>query len=547
METRIGKQTNNVRVYPANAENFRLSFLADPIDPNTRLSETFLQFFKTDGDDIGFNIIEEYKTQKRYLEALEVRVESSEGFILWQGFADLSNIENTFTCDFYSIRLIEVSSNILDRFDDLGLILLEKKGKFLDSDYVPIKIANLNIPDGNASLFTSFAIYTVSRELIDVIFKISNPVTAANGIAYGIAMLPTLVDLINSLRDTLIPDARYYRGVRLVTIFEAACDYLGLTFESTIFEDADEANRVWIPRKDFEPVANIGNATDRGIPDITFGQFKNFVEKYYNARIKIVDNVMRFERWDYYTQDSSGVVLPELLPEQSGYRTNLAELSQTYIIDIARDETDRSTINNTGGYLMQSFVDIPTSNQQSLSLKGANIVNIEYSRGHRYNNTSDFEDQFIDAYNSIVGTINTIAGLLNTTTSLQTIDSRLGAMQLSDFRFNTDKIVVIEGDDLGNLTQDNDNLTSAIYLYDNFHSINSIINNQWLIVDALKLPLDINDAIAVRDNNYVNDSEGNVAQIEENTRDNDAMHVIKYRIKKDYLSSSLVEEIEELS
>jgi hypothetical protein len=255
---------------------------------------------------------------------------------------------------------------------------------------------------------------------------------------------------------------------------------------------------------------------------------------------------MRFERWDYYTQDSSGVVLPDLLPEQSGYRTNLAELAQTYIIDIARDETDKATINNTGGYLMQSFVDIPTSNPQNLSLKGANIINIEYSRGHRYNSTSDFEDQFLDAYNSMVNTINTIASLLGTSTSLETINSRLGAMQLSDFRFNTDKILVVSDDDEGNLTPLNEDLTSAVYLYDNYHSINSIINNQWLIVDSLKLPLDINEAILLRDNNYVTDSEGNVAQIEENTRDNDCMHLIKYRIKKDYLSSSLVEEIDEL-
>jgi hypothetical protein len=241
---------DNVRVYPANSENFRLSFLADPIDPNTRLSETFLQFYKTDGENIGFEIIETRQQQKRYLEAIEVRVESAEGFILWQGFADLSNIENTFTCDFISLRLIEISSNMLDRFNDLGLILLEKKGYFLDTDYIPVKIAKLNIPDAEATLFTSIAIYSVGRELFDVISKVTNPVTAANGIVYGLAVLPTLVDLIGSLRDNLIPDARYYRGVKFVTIFNSACNYLGLEFESTIFDDENEANRVWLPSKD---------------------------------------------------------------------------------------------------------------------------------------------------------------------------------------------------------------------------------------------------------------------------------------------------------
>jgi hypothetical protein len=538
---------DNTPVYPANAENFRLSFLADPIDPNTALSETFIQFFKTNEENVGFDLIENYQLQKRYLEALEVRIESAEGLILWEGFAELSNIENTFTCDFISLKLIEISSNIRDRINDMGLLLMEKKGFFLDSDYVPVKIARENIPNGEAALFTSFALFQTLREVYDITAKITNPVTAVNGVVYAVAVTPLIVNLINDLRDQIIPDARYYRGVKFITIFENCCNYLNLTFESSIFEDEQEANRVWLPSKDFEPVGNISNAEDRGIPDITFGQFVDFCEKYYNARIKISNGVMKFERWDYYTQQDSGVVLPDLLPEQSGYRTNLNELSQTYIIDIARDETDLTTINNIGGYLLQSYVDIPTSNTQNLSLKGANMVSIEHSRGHIFLNPSTFEIQFTDIYNAIATALNTIGSLIGNIINIEPLPYRVGALTLSDFRFNNDKIIVIDGSDEGNLSLDNDTLTSAAYLYDNFHSINNIINNQWLIYDSLTIPVcDINEVTALRDNNYVTDTDGNIAQVEENTRDQNGQHTIKYRVKKDYLNSSLVDDVEVL-
>ena len=50
----------------------------------------------------------------------------------------------------------------------------------------------------------------------------------------------------------------------------------------------------------------------------------------------------------------------------------------------------------------------------------------------------------------------------------------------------------------------------------------------------------------VNDNNYITDSDGNIAQVEENIRDEKGMHTIKYRVKKSYLSNSLVDDIESL-
>jgi hypothetical protein len=93
----------------------------------------------------------------------------------------------------------------------------------------------------------------------------------------------------------------------------------------------------------------------------------------------------------------------------------------------------------------------------------------------------------------------------------------------------------------------NDATTSARYLYDNFHSINSLINNQWKIYDEIKLPIcNTLDVLAIKDNNYIVDAEGRVAQVEANSRDSNGMHNIKYRVKDDFLPGTLTEEINEL-
>jgi hypothetical protein len=408
---------------------------------------------------------------------------------------------------------------------------------------VPVKIANVNIPDGDAVIFSSIALYSTLRELYDIISKITNPVTALNGIAYGVVVLPTLVDLVHTIAVNTVPAARYWNGIYFKTLFERACEYLDLEFESSIFDD--QKNYCYIPPKDTLPTITAIDAIDSGLPDMMFGQFVQFCEKYFNARAKIQDGVFKFERRDYSESANSGVTIPELLPEQSGWRTNLAELGQTYVIEIARDLSDKSTINNTGGYLLQSYTDIATGNNQALSLKGAEIVSIEMSRGHRYSELTNYEVDFINIYNTIANTVNDIANAVGLNISLNTLESRLGGMMVSDWRFNTAKVAIVNSG--GDLDISSDTVTATRYLYDNFHYINTIVNNQWRIYDTLKLPVcSTLDVLAIKDNNYITDSEGNIAQVEENTRDSDGMHTIKYRVKKDFLPSTLTEEVKEL-
>jgi hypothetical protein len=92
-------------------------------------------------------------------------------------------------------------------------------------------------------------------------------------------------------------------------------------------------------------------------------------------------------------------------------------------------------------------------------------------------------------------------------------------------------------DNDGRVSITNEEQLKAINVYSDFHEVSSIVNNQWLIYDEIKIPINnFTDVIALKENNYVRDASGNICLIESNSRDEDCMHTLLYRAKIDYLS-----------
>jgi len=336
--------------------------------------------------------------------------------------------------------------------------------------------------------------------------------------------------MLNDVIEATIPFERFYYGMPIRRTFEIVADYLGLTFESNTLT----ANYVILPPKNTKPVTDINNAIDKGYEFLSVGDWVARIEKMFNSRLRIEGDVLRFERVDYYYSNNSGIVLPQLLPEQATHRTNLEELSQFRTLEYARDPNENHTNDSNIGYIVQSYTEIPTTSANKLVLKGSERIELDYTRGHRKNDLSQLERGLATVLNPLFVEIEGIASAAGLSVNLPSIPENNGALKISGESTSVAKLLILGTD--GRVSVSNENDTKAINMYRAFHEISSIKNNQWLIFDELKLPINsFTDVIALKNNNYVLDSGWNLCLIESNVIGEDCLHTLLYRSKIDYM------------
>jgi hypothetical protein len=242
-------------------------------------------------------------------------------------------------------------------------------------------------------------------------------------------------------------------------------------------------------------------------------------------------------------------VLPDLLPEQSAFATNLDELAPYRLLEFARDPNDNFTQNDTVGYVCQATVELPNLGSDSLTVEGFENIQLDYTRGHRKDSLSVLEIALGSILNPLINGLEGLASLAGISINIPQIPTKLGGLKISDQRTGVPKFLILDtpnSNGISYLSVDNDVKTKAITLYNKFHYIGSIINNQWRILPELQISIDnINDVIALKGNNYALTAGGDIALIEGNERNDDCMHTITYRVQKNYLPNNLVEVVRE--
>jgi hypothetical protein len=428
------------------------------------------------------------------------------------------------------------ADNFWDQAEGLSFELMAAKGvqfQFIDVPYV------INPPDQVPTLITlAVASYSLTYSVIQQIRVVSQAITNiidtlpplpanAGQIAtlvikalieiaiLGLTLL-ALVKMLQQLKELIYPKIRYYKGHEIKKLIQLGCQYLGYTFNSTILEEATQyAGLLFLGvplSKEKESIFDyIQNDLDfsftLGYPTAqdttpTLASLIQAMEDMFNARTRVRNGQVRLERWDYWQDLAINQVVPALNIQDSrqmAYQYNTEDIWKRYYIHYQVDYSDIGTVDffdpTDAEY---STEPVSVNNSDLLSIKGLNDVNIPFALAIRKNKLNLLERTFIIFLNTADFIINAFGGNGNLAAQVQ---DRLGVMSLSQQYYGTSKILLVKlsnGKQASNYVQK----LKASTIYQQYHSINQIQNNDWKIYQDVPVRMSGAEFVTLLDNNY---------------------------------------------
>lgn len=468
---------------------------------------------------------------------------------VFDGFLDLR------TAKFNGCTNVEVDAEkrhsngyFAERAQAISFESLYQDGFITNQDFVYIPYVLNYIPDGVQVMIISLTLFMMSKELYESIERFQKAISEAVKtipdiiagpavevlkvgqiaaiilqlvfqLAYIVAIIIAIVKLIKDLIEQFFPPLKYYAGIKYKTLWKAALNKMGLEFESTIYDDPVWGNSLYMPFKD-EPGTRSPNG-QTGYPNAqdplyTFAALIQNEKNKYNAKYKITDGVLRFERWDYW-QDEADYELPNVVSDQElgddVLMDNSNEFAGLYNINFGSDPQDRNTVDNYKGTncLISTQLNVVKEEDFRLDNGGIEIL-ISEARGKRKDELTDFEKnvrgllRFVDLLTGVLG---------NGTNFVSKVDNRVGAMNLSAPLISVPKMLIV----IGNKLQFNqEKLVNARKLWDEFHYINSFdpINEEhyqyWMFNDV-EIPFCFDDWKKVLKNNFFKTKDGKKGEL----------------------------------
>jgi hypothetical protein len=459
------------------------------------------------------------------------------------GFIDLADENSIISCD--QVDSIVKKRKTLDwltnRADGISFAFLASlpvgtAGRINTTDYVPVPYVLNYRPEGYAVVMISMSIYMSTQALIEAVKALADSISdfvavlsagtsvdigdaIAAGLkvvataAYAAALVIALVKMTEELIDQLFPPVRRYRGMNLKTMFERGFEFLGLQFSSTIFNIAKWQNTVYLPQKS-ERGGILGKVNGVGHPNqssavYNFGDFLRVFKDFFNAQIKIVGNVVHFERYDYWDSKATWS-LPSVETDQdkrlSSFKYNTDEMLSNFMLSFQTDYQDENTLENFKGTNYQVITQPNVvSNQDYVNIKGFGEVRAPFARALRKDGLTTVEKLLSGLATVVDTTVNTLGG--NSQLSSK-IKNRKGMMLLSADTTGMDKLLVMSNE---KIPSGDSNQLNASDLWD-FHAINSfveitdpvtgqLVHNQYKIYDDVTIPFCYNDWLALLGNN----------------------------------------------
>ena len=155
------------------------------------------------------------------------------------------NEVNTFFIDKRGIDKLESKS------EGLTFGLLKDKNWITDSDFIDIPYVYQRPNDFLAQAILSIAIYEITKQAVEIVKEVAKTVADIVGgitgalvsalkiialIAYFGAVVAQLLALLIELKAYLLPDVKYYKGMKFRTMLEKGLSFMGYTFQSSIPE-----------------------------------------------------------------------------------------------------------------------------------------------------------------------------------------------------------------------------------------------------------------------------------------------------------------------
>jgi hypothetical protein len=455
-------------------------------------------------------------------------------------------------------------------------------GKINNSDHVNVPYILNYLPNGMQLLILAVSTFSLTKELIESIQSISEQitdivkqVTPNTGVAgfipvvswsigeivaavikltitivYTISIVIAIIKLVEQIIEQLLPVKRYHKGISLKTLFVKSCEYLNLTYKSSLIDAISENSNKWvlIPSKNNKggsPPTGIlaGDFKEVGYPTSvdgidTFGDLIRVLKRAFNADYKLKDGVFEFERKDYWKSLSS-FIIPNTFQNQTALRNeysyNSNEIKANYVIKWEDDIQDQNTLDNPKGRVFQAVTSPKAiANKELVNIKGLQEVTIPFSMAVRKDKLTVIEEVlkvFLQAADFLTGQLGQPQGFASA------ITNRIGSMHLSSHFLSKGKMVVMNG---STLALDQRSILDAGKLWDDYHFIESFVtingvNNQQVIYQEQKIPFCFENFVSLVNNNYVETEEGEEAEIMQlNWKVEEDFATITYRVYRIY-------------
>ena len=482
--------------------------------------------------------------------------------VLLDGYIDLTTAEfdrNKVTADTVPEFQLDWLTEVADGFS--FQYLYEKEKILTDNDIVFVPYVISSIPNYQEAflviLTLTFVVVELKKAITDLtesITKIAGYISSISGVIqlvfkllYVILLLLAVVELILDMVALLIQKVKYKPSMSVNRQIEAACQHLGLVYQSPLLQSGEWAKAHIIPESYSNPAEQSdsrirgffkGDVNEQtGYFNGTFGQLLRLVKQMFNARI-LMDNGTLKILPRVKTSTSGTFVLPDHYKRD--YRTNADRLVSNYLLSFQHDVSDANTIDNWEGTNVQATLSpITDGNPQFRLMKGFENVQMPIARGYEKTELTIVEntvDDLLDGISPVIGALITIGngGIkvinailkaiedlskklrvigINISFNLpeikaledpklnELLDGRINMLKLEKDYFTVAKFVLLDvntdDDSKTKLSPFNDSMVNAEYLYSNFHISNSFAptseSAQRVLKDYEKVELNLSE------------------------------------------------------
>ena len=390
----------------------------------------------------------------------------------------------------------------------------------------------------------SISIFLMTVQLIDAIKELSeafidlvaNPISGAGKfvvkLIYFVGLLAALIELMSQLFPIIFPRIKYMRGIYYTEIFKKCCSYLGFTAlpSESIFNlqpgwftlpvPLDKSNMSFFDGTS-DQISDVFTRGHCSASDTTptFGAWLDEVLKQFNAKLFIdaVNKTARIERRDWLDNQTQLQLDPALniQPDRDEqYTYNTEDIWKRYYISYTLDYTDTHTVDGVmfGRHQAEYSTEnnVSTPNTDLINIKGLNEVRINFAMGAPKEKLSYIEQLgagfalIVDVVTNVVASIFGGSG----TNYYQQILDRVNTMKISNEYFGVTKSLYVKqsvsgGDRVNLYASQYDEIASATALWNEFHYINFIANNDYLIHEEARVRLRQNQFVLLQSNNFI--------------------------------------------
>lgn len=363
-------------------------------------------------------------------------------------------------------------------------------------------------------------------------------------------ILVAVVDMATQLFFILFPPKRNFKASTFKELLTKGCSYLGYTFESTIFDTEPNWTCLPVPlMKNRDSIFDVRpelwlTPFNKGVPSAsdttpTLGQFIDAMEMMFNAKTKVINGVVRLERWDYWSTLVSALLSPALNLQGSRdeeYSYNTDDVWKRYYIKYALDYNDLHTLDGVmydNHDCELSTEPLGVTNADLVSIKGLNQVDIPFAMGARKSKLT-WVEELAKIMMTLVDKVTGVFG--GGTNYAQQIGDRKDCLKISQQYFSVTKALYGPN---GKQSSNFLDIVSAKSLWQRYHSINAINVNGWIIKENARIRISSQDFVILLENNFA-DIDGQISEILSiKYIDEKAYAEVTYRTKSNYASGKV--------